>query len=824
MTLLIEFSEPEALSPEKVGHKFAALARAHRAGFPVPPAFAISMDAHAHFLACHEPPEGLADAVRRVFPELASSEGVAVRSSGIWEDTENQSFAGQYRTLLRVRNATDAMTAIQDCWESAGRYALNRTEGQAEHERPPPTMAVILQRMVPARLAGVAFTRNPVFPTLDEVVIEWTKGSAENLVSGRITPCRAYVGSSVRLDRETLDGPTRDGSPPFEVLERIAALSRRCEALFGKPQDVEWAADFDGRIWLLQSRPITTLAAPRTDVPPGLWTRKIAEDLWADRLTPFLSDVMERNAERFDFSDTLKALRLPTVRPTLAVVDGYLYVNGESLQSLLTWIPAGLTPSVIRSLFPPGFDFGAVPRASWREVLRLGLRLLALIANDRQANPFTCRRETEKRLRELDKRLQRTPPVEATAETLLERVRHDVAIMAELQALNQFPYAYATLYVWFLRWLTVEVFRWGPGSFLQALRKHARNVTVEIERAARCIARQMARTPGLVDAVRRAPADRFLESIPETIREAVLDFLHRYGVRSADRSLMSPRWAEKPEQVFSMLISLAVAESSEEAAPRFQFAHAAPPPGTAPTGFPSSQSSGLSEDRSSEASQAPPLFTRILSAPAFAGAQRYLDLREALRFFLDHILYDLRLSLLALGDRLRLGDQVFFLTLKEVEDLVTGHLSLEGAAERSRSRRSAFQSSRRPPRFLVHGVPVDELELGRRPVLRGVGTSPGRAAGRARWVTDPSAADIERGDILVARHTDPGWTPIFSLVAGVVVEEGGLLNHASIVARELGIPAVVGVREATRRVPDGSSIVIDGSLGIVRLKEAGRAP
>jgi pyruvate,water dikinase len=91
-------------------------------------------------------------------------------------------------------------------------------------------------------------------------------------------------------------------------------------------------------------------------------------------------------------------------------------------------------------------------------------------------------------------------------------------------------------------------------------------------------------------------------------------------------------------------------------------------------------------------------------------------------------------------------------------------------------------------------------------------------------VTDPSAADIERGDILVARHTDPGWTLIFSLVAGVVVEEGGLLNHASIVARELGIPAVVGVREATRRVPDGSSIVIDGSLGIVRLEEAGQAP
>jgi pyruvate,water dikinase len=203
-------------------------------------------------------------------------------------------------------------------------------------------------------------------------------------------------------------------------------------------------------------------------------------------------------------------------------------------------------------------------------------------------------------------------------------------------------------------------------------------------------------------------------------------------------------------------------------------------------------------------------------------AGRFCGLREELRFLLDEVLYRMRRDLLDLGCRWVLGEDIFFLKREEVLDLAAERLAVEAAASKAARRRRQFLREIEPAAFWVDGRPEYDFTPGGA-VLRGIGTSPGRVAGRAVIVEDPAQADIRPGDIVIARHTDPGWTPILSVIGGIVMEEGGLLNHCSIVARELGIPSIVGVRRATRVVPAGAHVTMDGALGEVRVEmEAAR--
>jgi pyruvate,water dikinase len=198
--------------------------------------------------------------------------------------------------------------------------------------------------------------------------------------------------------------------------------------------------------------------------------------------------------------------------------------------------------------------------------------------------------------------------------------------------------------------------------------------------------------------------------------------------------------------------------------------------------------------------------------------RRLLDLREELRFLLDEALFRIRRDLLALGAVSGLGEAIFFLKPREIEEMVAGRRTPQEAASLAAQRQRRFHSPFDPGVFWVDGQPEFDFCAGDT-VLRGIGTSPGRATGRAVIVADPGADRIRRGDVVVARHTDPGWTPILSVIGGMVMEEGGLLNHCSIVARELGVPSIVGVRRATQLIPEGARVTIDGGMGFVRIEK-----
>jgi len=387
--------------------------------------------------------------------------------------------------------------------------------------------------------------------------------------------------------------------------------------------------------------------------------------------------------------------------------------------------------------------------------------------------------------------------------------------MMLLQELNQWPYAFATVFVWALHWLVTDCARLEYSCFLHLLHKGARNTTIDIEREMRRIAEKIAGDDRLTDIFVHTPSGELMRFLPDGVRQEIDHFLRRYGVRSRHRSLLEKRWCEAPEQVLKMIAALVKKPEERKAAATDEgTAEPAAVRGIATPGAAADEPANADAvEAALKAGLSWPL--RKASGPILSYARRFLDLREELRFFLDRILFLIRRCLLDLGRFSGLGENAMFLTETELIELVWCTMTQERANELIEHRLRAFREEVEVYTFYMAGRPVAEAASDGG-IMHGIGTSPGRAAGYARIVSDPASPAIRKGDILIAKHTDPGWTPILSMVGGVVVEEGGLLSHFSIIARELGIPAVVGVRGITGRVSDGSFITIDGSLGTVQ--------
>jgi pyruvate,water dikinase len=828
MTYLIRFDDNNALDPSIVGQKFSSLARAHRAGFAVPPATAISAEAHRLFIAHRRWPEGLIGEVLEIAAELSFAGGIAVRSSAIREDLERHSFAGQYSTFLNVANEKDLKDRIEQCWRSAetetvkSYLRLGTTTGGEEEI---PLMGVILQKMVPAASAGVAFSRNPMNPSRDEVVIEGTKGLAENLVSGHTSPCRVLVDDKgvVRESVSPEDSKRIQGKDETTLEDiqwkTIANFIRQLEAdIFQKPLDIEWAIDEENKLWLLQSRYITTVEDDEPVAPAGIWTRKIANDLWADRLTPFLADAMMNNAPRYDLSRILKFLGIPVVMPTLTVINGYLYINNKSIAQVLAFIPRKFWIAELRAIFPPEFELNKTPHPSILRQLSVAVRFLLLPFREPGVNPFICLWLSYHHQRKISRHLvgvDRLP--DTSAEQTFKKVLLALDTMAQIQITNQWPYAHATVFMWVLRWLVVERLGLQHSDFLRMLSRGGNNITIDIEQKFREISKKLSRDEVLQARFLKESPEQLADSLPEKIKYEIEDFLNKYGCRSPQRSLYVPRWAETPETVIGILQSLI----RHDYPPLSESAGDTPP---ASTQLKPKDNEGLRYrlDLPSDASLKNqgaryPLFARVGVRLVLRLAMRLLDRREDLRFLLDKVLYQVRKGLLVLGKQTGLGEQVLFLNPEELKQLVYGKLSINEAKLLALERHKSFLKPFGASTFYIDGQPINEFPIDAE-VMRGTGTSPGRVTGRARIVEDPATADITEGDILIANNADPGWTPVLSIVSGIVAEEGGLLNHCSIVARELGVPSIVGVRQATQKIPEGSLITIDGSLGLIRIE------
>jgi len=863
---LVPLTEIRADDRAEVGGKAAALAALASAGFAVPAAFVVPASVFRNTLRDaglaaeadrmeRDPGAGaaLADAIRsrplpdavcRAWIDGARALGVrlAVRSSGIDEDGSHRSFAGQNVTVLGV--APEAVPdAVRSCW--AGMYESRALAYRGNVGPPRGGLAVIVQAMVDATVSGVVFTVNPMTGSWREMVVEAVFGLGEGITAGHTAPhwflvrrpprlpgpLRRIV-ERVRLDviREDLPPQTEEARLGSGGIERIArapgthdrstidrpALRRLCrlaldvERTLGAPQDIEWARHPDGGFVLLQSRPISA-TAPLRGGREVIWTRRFVGERWPDPVSPLGWSLLEPVLSWFvSWPDTQD--RHLGGGPPLALFHGRPYVNATVFRHLAFKLPGAAPPSFMVELVPPDEEeawkrsFAVAPDAA------VYASLLATAYRERRwrrfaANPLTNHIVWERYRERLDSALPALTVRDGIpTDELVHRVGVHVDLLREYIAIHLCTLLYANL-AWQL--LDSALAAWIPKrpDLRDALAASPPgNLTVETNTALHALA--AIATPAELEAV---AAGRPIADGP--FAQALARFLERYGHRS-DQSweILSARWRRRPDRLAPLLL----AARSDIGGPS-PAARAALREATFQEALHDVRAT-LSRPRRAVVE----LWIRV--------ARRMLLLRENQRFWLDRLLASLQDQLLALGDHavarrvLASPDDVSFVTWPELQEIVSGAVGTE-IDERiaARKRQQEIDRETRAPTFLRgDGTTIPPAaDMAR---LSGTGISPGRARGRVRVLTDIVDGDrLRPGEVLVTHALDPGTTPLLRGAAGVVLEMGSMLSHGAIVAREYGVPAVVNVENATRRLTDGAEVTVDGGRGVVWIHDAGGA-
>lgn len=801
-------------------------------------------------------PDTLSQTISAAYLDLGDGTPVpvAVRSSATAEDLPFASFAGQQDTYLNVVGVESLLDAVRSCWTSlwtdrAVSYrAMNGIDPHGVR------LAVVVQRMVAAEVAGVLFTANPLTGRRRQAVIDASPGLGEAVVSGRVNPdhfvvntatgeilerrlgdkrfvVRAAAGTGtqqIELNRSNNEPCLRD-----DQIRALAELGARVEAHYGAPQDTEWAIDAGGGIRLLQARPITTLfplpsSAPATDddlrvyfsgsVAQGVYQPLTPMGLQAFRLVasavvtlagrppqdPDAGPVFFSEAGGRLFFDITSALRSTFGRRVLDLVMRNMEARTAPilqhladdprlspvrtparriLRSVLSVFIRGRTPlRIIQALVRPE---GARARA-WR-----------VAADFRAAGEVSQSASAAERLDAVERVLLGGPPgilpgvppafgtgliASALAGKLLGNLATDDERRVVLRALPHNPTTGMDLALWAL----AQEVRGDP----DAARK-VRETTPE----------QLAR-------------DYRAGTLPPKLQPGLANFLRVYGHRGvAEIDLGLPRWSEDPAHILGVLANYLRLQNLERS-PDIQFRRAA------------REAEGMLAELTRRATRKGRLRGRMVGF-LLHRARELSGLREMPKFCIILLFARARELLWPVGEelaragRLESAGDIFFVTLPEARAAVRG----EDLRPIVRERRATYEQEmrrRRVPRVLLSDGTEPSVETNEAPaaaegVLNGAPASGGVVSAPARVILDPGGASLEPGDILVAPSTDPGWTPLFLTAGGLVMEMGGPMSHGAIVAREYGIPAVVGVPAATERIVTGRRITVDGSAGTVSI-------
>jgi len=741
---------PEAAGHPGAGGKARGLSALIAAGFAVPEGFVAMPEARR---------EEIVAAYRRM-----GSGRVAVRSSAAEEDSEYLSYAGQFDTFLNVEGEEALLEAVAACRASIeGRRASGYRHGFADVAATPPSgvtatsgMAVVVQRMIDADYAGVAFVEAG-----GEACVEGVAGLGEALVSGRSSPAAL----------------------PAELRSRVEQLAREVAARLGGSQDIEWAAEGD-RIWLLQARPLTAPLPSSLPEKLRLWTGANVQEAVPRALTPLSEELIRDFLNRL-FGEFLRfaGFEQPNERATLLLMNGRLYQSYSGLASLMSAMPGFRIEHV--PLFygdPPELgpliEYRQASRA--RFLLRLprflgGLAAWNLLARRRLRRGREAVEQLETRFHEL-----MTNGGDADLARLIADILDDRAGIIRMIAICT---GVAFLHL---------------NSLTQAGRALSLPAVAVSELG------NAGRMESLEPAQQLAALGRWLREHPDCgedhpeVRRRLARFIETCGFRGENEAeLAGPRWSEQPEKALQIARQLAGAKET-----------------------------GIRDRRDGQEGSAVPWWARILLWPLALGVRIWQPRREASRAIFARRGMLLRRLLLEAGRRapcLAQPDDIFYLLRNEVEALLSGQAP-PGIAARVAQRRERHRTllARPAPARLLVELPGGrlapfELESGGGEELQGFGVSPGRVTAHARVISDFSqAAELQAGEVLVTRTTDIAWTPIFQLAAAVVTEIGAPTSHAAIVARELGVPAVVNVPRATAVIRTGDMLFVDGWAGIVR--------
>lgn len=798
-------------------------------------------------------PAAVAEAVSSAYDDFGDGPAgarVAVRSSATAEDLPSASFAGQQDTYLNVVGQEALLDAVRRCWASlwTDRAVAYRAANRIDHAAV--RLAVVVQRMVPASVAGVLFTANPLTGQRSQMVVDASPGLGEAVVSGAVNPDHWVLDGANGAAVETRLGDKRlmirpvagsgtehvtleDGSETAcltpEQLRTLAALGRRVQGVFGAPQDVEFAFDAGGQCWLVQARPITTLyplpaaaPAPGTDLrvyfsvnvgqgvlrpltPMGIQMMRLVAGSMA---TSFGFQPADRaagpetvvEAGQRVFLDVTPALRNPLGRT--------IFLNATRFMEARTQVLAAELAKD-RRLSTHGSALPLIAMVA-RTALRQGVpaRVARALARPTAAHAVA--------LRSVEQQVAAAvAPGDADPIAHLAFAERMLATAPARIVFGTLPVAAAGLLT---RVLAIRLLggRATADELEHVVRALPHNPTTEMDLDLWGLAERLrADEPSVQALANRTPPDLAQAygagSLPKALQVGLADFLAAWGHRGvAEIDIGLPRWSEDPTHILGVLANYLRLEDRDRA-PDLQFAEAA----------------ALAERTIDVlARRAGGLRGRLVKA-LLHRTRELAGLREWPKYYMIRVAAPARARLLRVGailveqGRLASADDIFFVTLPEAR------IGLAGADLRSlvAGRREAYDlelGRRHVPRLLLSdgtepappATSADESGA-----LRGTPASSGTVRGRARVILDPVGARLQPGEILVAPSTDPGWTPLFLTAAGLVMEMGGAMSHGSVVAREYGIPAVVGVDSASIRIQTGQMIEVDGGRGVVRIVE-----
>lgn len=777
---------------------------------------------------------------------------VAVRSSATAEDLPDMSFAGQQDTYLNIIGIDAVLEAVVRCWASlwTARAIAYRAHNGIPHENV--YLAVVVQEMVQSKASGVLFTANPLTEKRDETVIDAIFGLGEALVSGQVEPDHYVIESkSSRLISKTLgtkalliqgrpeggtlnlvqSNPDQQALPDDQIF-KLTELGQKAQDYFGSPQDMEWAWA-DDKMYIVQSRPITSLFP----LPPGLSDHELevllSFGVWQGMLDPYtplgqdvFSVLVTGMASLFGVDIKLREQRI-------------FFTTGERLFVNLTGLLKNQTGRMVLSIFIGAIDPASEsilnnilkqPAFQTKKKISLKSRFgilgaIAPLGKNVLFNllwPERGRKRVNDSIEDALKKIQVNCDVEEDLPTLIDTIEKlgfgmPQQILPRLVggiASGQAPYQ-------ILMRLSAKI----PDSaqpLMGITRGLPHNVTTQMDldlwhtaQAIRTdnIAFSSFSTEETVNLIFRFKKNQ----LPQAAQTAIQHFLAEHGMRGVGEiDLGRPRWNDDPTNLFQTLRSYL--QIPVEASPEAVFVRGA--------------ENALQAKVQLEKTLGKTLIGKLRLPLVRFLIHRFRELgglRETPKFFVVKLFGIFRSSLLKAGQKLvRSGkimqaDDVFFLHLWELRSL--NDQSEQDWKSLIAERRSIYvreMQRKRIPRVLLSDGSafyhaVSSINKDAKNTLSGSPVSSGVVEGSVRVVRDPHGVQLIPGEILVCPATDPAWTPLFLAAGGLITEVGGMMTHGSVVAREYGIPAVVGVQDATLRLQDGQRIRVDGSSGIITL-------
>ncbi|GAA2766641.1 phosphoenolpyruvate synthase [Streptomyces paradoxus] len=769
-------------------------------------------------------PDDLAAAITGALARHGEQAAYAVRSSATAEDLPTASFAGQQDTYLNVMGPTAILQHVSRCWASlfTERAVTYRRRNGIDHRTV--HMAVVVQRMVLPDAAGILFTADPVTGNRKVATVDAGFGLGEALVSGLVNPdvfkvrdgevVARTIAAKQRAVHPLPAGGTQERTVDSQRQEQpaltdaqavqLAHLGRRIEAHFGRPQDIEWCLADDG-FQIVQSRPITTLfPVPETDDEENhVYVSVGHQQMMTDPMKPLGLSVWKLTAMapmteaggRL-WVDATRALTTPTSRTGLLDLVG----RGDPLtrDALETVLEDDFVPLL------PDSEPSGPPADGKPAPIDTDPAIVARLIERSEASIAGLRRDIG------------TKSGPALFDFLLEAFTEHKRVLSDPLSIQVIMAGMEATW-----WLNDKLHEWlGEKNAADTLTLSAPdNVTSEMGLALLDVADVIRPHPDVVAFLRNVEDDGFLDGLaklpggPEA-RDAIETYLDRYGMRCAGEiDITRPRWRERPSTLVPAILDNVRNFGPGAAERRFE------------------------EGRKEAEKKEQDVLTRLRSLPGGESkaeetkrmidrVRTFIGYREYPKYDIVSRLFVYKQALLEEAGRLvragvlREPEDVFYLTFQELQEVTRSNRVDDRLVQQ---RMDAFRSydALTLPRVLTSDGETfngayrrDDVPDG---ALIGLPVSGGTVEGRARVILDMAQADLEAGDILVTAYTDPSWSPLFVGIAGLVTEVGGLMTHGAVIAREYGLPAVVGVDQATRLIRDGQRIRVHGTDGYIEI-------